>query len=68
MLTILITNDKMPEEVAYSIVKILAEKKEQVQSISVSLEVFNPETAWENLIAPLHPGAEKAYKELGYKE
>jgi len=66
MLTILITNDKMPEEVAYSIVKILAENKEKLQNISVALSVFNPETAWENLIAPLHPGAEKAYRELGY--
>lgn len=66
MLTILITNDKMPEEVAYSIVKILAKNKEKLQKLSVALEVFNPETAWENLIAPLHPGAERAYRELGY--
>lgn len=66
MLTILITNDKMPEEVAYSIIKILDKKKEQLQSLAAALEVFNPETSWENLIAPLHPGAERAYRELGY--
>ena len=68
MLTILITNNELPEEVGYTIIKILAENKDKVQSISPALKVFNPETAWENLIAPLHPGAEKAYKELGFKK
>ena len=66
MLTILITNDKLPDEVAYTIVKILVENEERVKEISPALEVFDPEIAGKNLIAPLHPGAEKAYSEYGY--
>jgi len=66
MPTIMITNYKVPEEVAYSIVKILDENLEKVQNLSKALEGFNTETAWMNLPAPLHPGAERAYKELGY--
>lgn len=66
MMTFLITNNKVSEDVAYSIVKILLENKEKIQALNPGLRVFDPEIAWENLIAPLHPGAERVYRELGY--
>jgi len=66
MYTAVITNNKVPEEIAYSMMKTLIENKEKVQSAAIALSTFNPETSWKGLAAPLHPGAERAYKEFGY--
>ena len=68
MLTVMITNNQMSDRAAYSMVKALAKDQNKIRKISPSLEVFNAKTSWQNLIAPLHPGADKAYKELGFKQ
>lgn len=66
MLTLLITNNKLPEDVAYSIIKIMDKNKERIKSLSPALKTFDTEISWKTLSTLLHPGAEKAYKELGY--
>jgi TRAP transporter TAXI family solute receptor len=63
--TNLITTDKMPDEVAYAITKAICTNKETLVNTYKAAEVFDPKTAWKGTI-PLHPGAERYYKEAGY--
>lgn len=53
---------------AYTLTKALCENQETLVNASAALEAFDPKTAWEPLKvgAPLHPGAEAYYKEMGY--
>lgn len=63
--TNLITTDRLPENVAYRVTKAICERKDELLATYKAAEVFNPQKAWESAI-PLHPGAEKFYKEAGY--
>jgi TRAP transporter TAXI family solute receptor len=64
--TIMTANVKVPADVVYRVVKILAENPDQVRRIHDSVKGFDPTTAWKDLGAPLHPGAEKYYRERGW--
>lgn len=64
-----IANTKMSNEVAYIITKSICENKEKLAAAHASLVAFDPTTAWKpdkNGFIPLHPGAEKYYKEKGW--
>jgi len=64
--TILIASINVPEEVIYNITKALCENYEELHVYEVS-KCFVPETAGANVCnIPLHPGAERYYKEKGY--
>lgn len=65
--TNIITNIDVPEETIYAITKSLIEGAERLQKGHKSLEYFDPEKAAlpERLGVPLHPGAERYYKEIG---
>lgn len=63
---VLTVNSNLDEETVYKITKVINENAEQLVNIHASLSAYNPENAAKNLIAPLHPGAEKYYKEKGY--
>jgi uncharacterized protein len=65
---ILVANAKMPDQVAYDIVKTLFEKRDEVamahgEAKAIVLETQNNE----NTTIPWHPGAEKYFKEKGAK-
>jgi TRAP-type uncharacterized transport system substrate-binding protein len=66
--TVLITNTALPEPIAYTITKTLIESKEALVRGHAGLAAFDPTTAWkpENVGVPLHPGAERAYREKGW--
>ena len=64
--TVLLVSADVPEEVVYNITKALIENRDKFGNIHQSLTNYNPETAWENSPVPLHPGAIRAYKELGF--
>lgn len=66
--TVLIANQDLPEEQAYNITKLISENKSDLVAKHKALAAFNPEEAWkpEKLGIPLHPGAEKYYKEKGW--
>ena len=66
--TVLITNAALPEPIAYTITKTVIENKEALVRGHAGLADFEPQTAWkaENVGAPLHPGAERAYREKGW--
>jgi TRAP transporter TAXI family solute receptor len=64
--TVAIVHKSVPDDVVYAITKAICENKDQLPEIHKSMAIFDPKTAWQNMPAPLHPGAEKYYKEMGY--
>jgi TRAP transporter TAXI family solute receptor len=66
--TVLITNKDLPEAVAYTVTKTVLENKDALVRGHAGLAEFDPKTAWqpEKVGIPLHPGAEKAYREKGW--
>ncbi|MBC7331237.1 MAG: TAXI family TRAP transporter solute-binding subunit [Synergistetes bacterium] len=62
----LLVNANVPEDVVYTITKILCENIEEVYAAHPANKTFDPKTGWKNIAVPLHPGAEKYYKEKGY--
>ncbi|MCE7027534.1 TAXI family TRAP transporter solute-binding subunit [Jiella avicenniae] len=64
-----IVNANMSDDTAYSIVKAVCENQEKVREAHSSLAEFDCKTAGEpgrNGGVPLHPGAERYYKEQGW--
>jgi TRAP transporter TAXI family solute receptor len=66
--TSLIATDKLSNDVAYAVTKAICENRESLSKGHAGLKSFNPQNGWkpENLGLPLHPGAEKYYKEKGW--
>lgn len=66
--TNLITTDKLPSDAAYAITKAICENREALAKGHAGLKPFNPQLGWrpENLGLPLHPGAEKYFREKGW--
>ncbi len=61
----------MSDEAAYALAKGICEKRDYLVNQYSSLEPFDPKTCWKpekvgNV--PLHPGAEKYFKEMGYMQ
>ena len=57
----------MDEELVYQMTKALANHKEEFWQVHKMHKFYRPEIAWQNIgVAPLHPGAERFYKEMGY--
>jgi len=66
--TVLITNKELPEGVAYTVTKTVIENKDALVRGHAGLSEFDPKTAWQpdKVGLPLHPGAERAYREKGW--
>jgi TRAP transporter TAXI family solute receptor len=66
--TVLITNKELPEAVAYTVTKTILDGKDALVRGHAGLAEFDPKTAWQpdKVGIPLHPGAEKAYREKGW--
>jgi len=66
--TVVITNKDLPEPVAYAVTKTMLDNKDALARGHAGLADFDPKTAWqpEKVGIPLHPGAEKAYREKGW--
>jgi TRAP transporter TAXI family solute receptor len=66
--TVLITNKDLPEPLAYAITKTVVENKDALVRGHAGLADFEPKTAWEpeEVGLPLHPGAERLYREKGW--
>ncbi len=62
----LLINKDVPDLVAYTIIKIICDNIEEVHKINPANKNFIPKTGWKNVALPLHPGAEKYYKEAGF--
>jgi TRAP transporter TAXI family solute receptor len=66
--TVLIANKDLPEPVAYTVTKTVIENKDALVRGHAGLGGFDPQTAWQadRVGVPLHPGAERAYREKGW--
>lgn len=63
--TTIVVREGMDEELAYMITKSILEQIPFLAERHAYLESLNPETASQNAIAPLHPGAERYFKDIG---
>lgn len=62
---ILVTHDGVPEETVYQMTKQLFENLDALKAAHAAGNSIDPAKAAENLPIPLHPGAERYYKEAG---
>jgi TRAP transporter TAXI family solute receptor len=62
----LLIGKHVPEIVAYTILKVIGDNIEEVYKINNKNQTFDPKTGWAGVAVPLHPGAIKYYKEMGY--
>tara|TARA_R110002020_G_scaffold266483_28_gene481436 strand:+ start:6844 stop:7962 length:1119 start_codon:yes stop_codon:yes gene_type:complete len=65
--TILFVREDFSDDLAYTITKTICESTDMFQSVHKALSDFSCKEAWkpENNVIPLHPGAERYYKEAG---
>lgn len=57
----------LSDDVVYKMTKALADHREELYKVHKQNRFYKPETAWKNIgSVPLHPGAAKYYKEMGY--
>ncbi len=68
METIFMIAADVSERLAYEIAKTLITHREQLAGINASMADFDPAMAWRNPPAPMHPGALRAYRELGFAD
>ncbi len=63
---ILIVREDMPESVAYSITKTIAENFARYVSVTKAMDIGKPNEMGKDVGFPYHPGAIKYYKEKGW--
>jgi len=61
---IMIAQKKLSTEAVYNLTKELMKNTGRIAQISKTYKGFAPATAWKNVGGPLHPGAEKYYREM----
>lgn len=59
------THQDLPEEVAYAVTKALYENTDTLAKVHVKGKEISVKTALESISIPLHPGAERYYREKG---
>ena len=62
---ILVTSEAVSEETAYLMTKLLFESKDKLVSAHSAAAALDPAEAVKSLPIPLHPGAERYYREIG---
>lgn len=63
---IMVVQKELETDDVYKLMKVLMAKTDRISGVSKTYGSFAPETAWDNVGGPLHPGAEKYYKENNY--
>lgn len=62
-----VTSAKVPENIVYAITKEVFDNFDEFKKLHPAYAVLTKENMMDGLSAPLHPGAEKYYKEAGLK-
>lgn len=62
----IIINAKVPDDVAYAIVKAMAEGEKDYRNHHAAFKTFTAKGMPHGIFLPIHPGAMKFYKEKGY--
>ena len=63
--SVMIVRKGISDDDAYKLAKSLVEGHEELAAIQPTWKTLNPGTMTQNLVLPLHPGAEKYYREAG---
>jgi len=66
METIFLVSSDLLESVVYEATKTLVENRRALSEIHNSMAGYDPRIAWQDVPVPLHPGAARAYHELGF--
>ncbi|EHK58889.1 TAXI family TRAP transporter solute-binding subunit [Allomesorhizobium alhagi] len=61
----LVTHDGVSDETAYQMTKLLFESLDQLTAAHAAAKAIDPAKALDGMPIPLHPGAERYYKEAG---
>ena len=61
----LVTHDGVSDETAYQMTKLLFENLDQLAAAHAAAKGIDPAKALDGMPVPLHPGAERYYKEKG---
>ncbi|SDB02494.1 hypothetical protein SAMN05660653_00089 [Desulfonatronum thiosulfatophilum] len=61
-----VTSESVSEQVVYDMVKTVFENLDELRASHAAFRYLKPEEMIQGLSAPLHPGAEKFYKEQGW--
>jgi hypothetical protein len=64
--TTIIVSRSMADDVAYAITRTINDSADRVRRLHTSLADYDPSRAWLHLGVPLHPGAERYYREKGW--
>jgi uncharacterized protein len=57
----------MPDDLVYAVAKAFAHHKAEFWKVAKQHKFYDPSVAWKNVgSVPLHPGAARFYKEMGY--
>jgi len=64
--TTVIVSAKMADDLAYTLTQTLNDNVERVRKLHASLADYDPALGYLQLGVPLHPGAERYYREKGY--
>ncbi len=66
MSPVFIAHKDVPEDVVYAFAKAISEYKSDMALSPRSQAMTDPQTWWQGTIFPLHPGAERYFKEKGW--
>ena len=64
--TVVVVSADMPEDLIYKFTKIICQNKAKFENVHVMFKTFDPKLAAQDTKVPLHPGAMRYYKEVGY--
>lgn len=62
----IIVRSDLSEQTVYDLTKVISESKEDISRANATWKSIDPKKAWKNLAYPIHPGAAKYFKEMGY--
>ncbi|MBV0892055.1 TAXI family TRAP transporter solute-binding subunit [Paracoccus sp. Z118] len=65
VINILVTHEDVSDETAYQMTKLLYDNLDTLKAAHSAANDIDPAKATENLPLPLHPGAERYYREVG---
>lgn len=61
----MIASNDCPDQVVYDMTKMILENEEDIAAIHTCAGDYNKDNALKSTLIPIHPGAEKYYKEIG---
>ncbi len=66
MEAVILSSTDVPEETIYRVTRALIAQRARFPAVHAILANFDPRRHWRDQPVPLHPGAERAYREGGY--